>query len=190
MKNLKFIFTILLLSALLFISCNGKKSADNRSENDSVISTVFTVDSLLTSAEQLANKTITVEGECSHLCTHSGKKLFLEGNSEDAMIRAESDKPFRQECINKKVLVTGKLIEEKIDETYLINWEGELAVKADSLTHDGCTTERRAVGQKEIESASDRIADFRTRIAEEKTKSGKDYLAFYHIETANYRVVE
>ena len=152
MKNLKFIFTIL-LSALFLIGCNGKKSEGKGTENDSVITTVFTVDDLLASADQLANKTISVEGDCSHLCTHSGKKLFLEGNSEDAMIRAESDKPFRQECINKKVLVTGKLIEEKIDEAYLTNWEGELAVKADSLTHDGCTTERRAVGQKEIESA-------------------------------------
>lgn len=189
MNNLKFI-PIILFSALFFLSCNGKKSEGKTSEKDSVITTVFKVDDLLASADQLVNKTITVEGECSHLCTHTGKKLFLEGDSEDAMIRAESDKPFRQECINKKVLVTGKLIEEKIDEAYLTNWESELAAKADSLTDEGCTTERRAVGQKEIQSSSDRIADFRTRIAEEEANTGKDYLAFYHIETANYRVVE
>lgn len=189
MKNLKLI-PFILFSVVLFVNCNGKKADGNRSVNDSVVSTVFTVDSVLASADKLVNKTITVEGECSHLCTHSGKKLFLEGTSDDAMIRAESDKPFRQECINKKVLVTGKLIEEKIDEMYLTNWEGELAAKADSLTHEGCTTERRAVGQKEIQSSSDRIADFRTRIAEEKAKTGKDYLAFYHIETIKYRIAE
>ena len=96
MKNYKLI-TLLLLTAAFFVNCDGKKSADNRSENDSVVSTVFTVDDLLTSAEQLINKTITVEGECSHLCTHSGKKLFLEGSAHSVIIRAESDKPFRQE---------------------------------------------------------------------------------------------
>ncbi len=185
MKNYKLI-TLLLLTAAFFVNCDGKKSADNRSENDSVVSTVFTVDDLLTSAEQLTNKTITVEGECSHLCTHSGKKLFLEGSADSVIIRAESDKPFRQECINKRVIITGKLIEERIDEAYLTNWENE----TDTAAHEGCVTEKKAVGQKSIDSVNERIADYRKRIAEEKLKTGKNYLAFYHIETGNYRVVQ
>lgn len=183
-KSILFIF----LAATLLIGCNGKKSDGSKSENDSVITTVFTVDSLLASADQLVGKIITVEGDCSHLCTHSGKKLFLAGSADSVTIRAQSEKPFRQECINKKVSVTGKMIEERIDEAYLVNWENE--IKADTASHDGCETEKKAVGQKGVGDADERIANFRNRIAEEKAKTGKDYLAFYHIETKNYRVVE
>lgn len=189
MKNLKLV-PLILFSVVLFNGCTGKKSDNNNAENDSIISTVFTVDDLLASAEELVDRTITVEGHCKHVCARSGKKLFLEGSADSISIRAEAGKPFRQECINKDVRVTGKLIEEKIDEAYLTSWESELAAKVDSLTHEGCTAERKAVGQKEIKLASDRIADFRERIAEENEKTGKNYLAFYHIETKNYRIIE
>lgn len=187
MKNLKPFFLLVVVVAF-FAGCNGKKAQKNNSENDSVVSTVFTVDSLLTAADQLVNKTITVEGTCTHLCTHSGKKLFLEGSADSVSIRAEAEKPFRQECIDKRVRVTGKLIEERIDEPYLAEWESEINVN--DSTHEGCKTEKNAVGQKNMNSEQQRIDDFRSRIAEEKSKTGKDYLAFYHIETANYRVVE
>ncbi len=80
------------------------------------------------------------------------------------------------------------MVEKRIDEAYLVNWENEL--KADTASHKGCETEKKAVGQKGVGSEKERIANFRARIAEEKTKTGKDYLAFYHIETKNYRVVE
>ncbi|NLO71000.1 MAG: hypothetical protein GX102_08735 [Porphyromonadaceae bacterium] len=185
MRNLKFI-PLFFLSFVFIFSCNGKKSDSSRHGSDAIVNVVFTVDSLLASADQLVNKIITVEGECSHLCTRSGKKLFLEGSSDSLVIRAESEKAFRQECINKKVRVTGKMIEKRIDEAYLAEWESE--IKSDS--HEDCNAEKRSVGQKEIDSDNERIADFRARIAAEKEKNGKDYLAFYHIETTNYRVVE
>lgn len=191
MKNLQLI-PLILFSVVLFSGCNGKKSENKSVEKDSVISTVFTVDSLLVSAEQLVNKTVTVEGDCSHLCVRSGKKLFLEGSSNAVSIRAEADKAFRQECIKKRVRVTGKLIEERIDEAYLADWENEIKAETETETkiHAGCESEKRAVGQKGVNTVNERIADFRTRIAEEKAKSGKDYLAFYHIETKNYRIIE
>ncbi len=178
----------MMFATLIMVSCDGKKTQKNDSKNDSVVSTVFTVDSLLASADMLINKTIVVEGTCTHLCTHSGKKLFLEGNSDSVTIRAESEKPFRQECIDKRVRVKGKLIEERIDEAYLAKWESEIH-QNDSI-HEGCTTEKKAAGQTGINSEEQRIADFRARIATEKAKNGKDYLAFYHIETANYRIIQ
>lgn len=184
MKHIKLI-GIILLSIAFGISCNNKKAADK---------TVLTVDSLLQTAETLVDKTVTVEGLCTHVCTHSGKKLFLEGSDDTKSIRAESDKVFRQECINKKVSVTGKLVEERIDEAYLTNWENEL--KADTTKHGkeegaGCATEKKAQGEKiETNTTDQRIADYRTRIAEEKAKTGKDYLSFYHIQTDSYRIVD
>lgn len=35
-----------------------------------------------------------------------------------------------------------------------------------------------------------RIADFRAKIAERKTATGKDYLSFYYMEASSYEIAE
>ena len=100
---------------------------------------------------------------------------------------------FKPECVNNLVRVTGTLVEDRIDEAYLAEWEREVK---DQLAEQhgegeaGCSAEQQARGESVASSVGERIAGFRTRIADRKAKEGKEYLSFYHVEGGNYEVLE
>ena len=145
---------------------------------------------LLAQAEALAGHEVVVEGVCTHICAHGGKKIFLMGSDDTQTIRVESgnNSAFKNECVNSIVKVTGKLVEDRIDEAYLQAWETKL--KATTSEHGnggGCDTEKNARGETS-NTGLDRIADFRSRIEKRKNNTGKDYLSFYHIEAVSYEI--
>lgn len=92
-----------------------------------------TVDQILTMADQEIDNTVVVEGLCSHICSHGGKKLFSLGATitiQYNTIRVESNDAIgalQSECVNSIVKVKVTLKEERIDEAYLINWEAQIA---------------------------------------------------------------
>ncbi|MFR0835465.1 MAG: hypothetical protein ACLSG8_04160 [Barnesiella sp.] len=51
----------------------------------------------------------------------------------------------------------------------------------------GCETEK-SPGPANVNTFADRMKDYRDRIADRKTKEGKDYLSFYHLETESYEI--
>ena len=186
--NLLLLVTI---SLVFFASCtNNKKTADNDAEL-----TPATVDEILAMAEQEAENVVVVEGVCTHICSHGGKKLFLMGDDDSKTIRVESTDAlgaFKSECVNSLIRVKGKLKEERIDEAYLVKWESEIAEgTAEEHGEDGevCETELQAQGQDSISSAAGSIKDFRTRIAERTETEGKNYLSFYYIEADEYSIL-
>lgn len=197
MRNLFLAFAALAMSVLLF-SCDGKKSADAAAENDSTaVVSVANVDSLLLSAETLVGKNVTLSGLCTHICSHGGKKMFLMGSNDSTTIRVESNEEigaFSKDVVNSMVQVTGKLVEERIDEAYLVNWEAEIAAETADKHGEGdggagCETEKKAQGEKTAKTGDERIANFRKRIEAEKAKTGKEYLSFYHIVAESYKIL-
>ena len=114
------------------------------------------------------------------------------GSSDKYTLRIESGEigKFDQKCVNSIVKVKGTLVEEKIDETYLLKWEETLKKQTQQNHGDsesGCSTEKKARGET-ANSTEARIAQFRKRIAEQKENNGKDYLSFYHIIAENYTI--
>lgn len=179
------------MSAMLFPSCTGnKKAANNDTEK-----TALLVDDILAVAEHEVDKTVTVEGLCTHICSHGGKKLFLMGNDDSKTIRVESNDDlgaFKSECVNSLVRVKGQLKEERIDEAYLLNWENEIeegTAEQHGDDGEGCETEQKAQGQDSVSSEAGRIKDFRNRIAERNDAEGKNYLSFYYIEATEYSIL-
>lgn len=176
----------------LFSACNSN-SANQREQP---VSVVWNIDDLLVSADSLNGELVNVEGICTHVCQHGGKKLFLMGDNEDHTIRVEANEEigqFSQDALNSLVSVTGILTEERIDEAYLVAWEEELkantAEEHGKNTQAGCTTEKKARGENpESDSAAMRIADFRQRIAKRQQEEGKNYLSFYHIVADQYEI--
>ena len=84
------------------------------------------VDNLLADAEKLTGGKVTVEGVCTHICRHGGRKIFLMGTDDTQVIRIEAGEKigsFKPECVNNVVRVTGTLVEDRIDEAYLAEWE-------------------------------------------------------------------
>ena len=48
------------------------------------------VDNLLADAEKLTGGKVTVEGVCTHICRHGGRKIFLMGTDDTQVIRIEA----------------------------------------------------------------------------------------------------
>ncbi len=204
MKKSIFITLAILASTIVYSCGNTKKdTADSEQTNQNVMS----VDQILADAPQLVGDTITVDGVCSHLCKHGGRKAFVLGSNDNQLLRCEAfplmGQPFPPETIHKPIQVTGILKEERIDEKTIGEMEHQYALSQgqnDSSDQFGeeekkeeptgsCDTERAARGQKNLTSLADRIADYRARIAERNEKEGKPYLSFYYLEAISYKII-
>lgn len=199
---MKKISVLSLVAALcvMFVACGG--NSKGASEAPATVS----VDEVLANADSLLGDTIIVEGVCSHLCAHGGKKAFVAGSADSLMLRCEAypimGEPFSKDAIRRPVKVKGILCEERVDEAVLqemIRKNNELMAAAEETgastdsvaTHaeGGCSTERAAKGQRELTSFEERINDFRNKIATRQAKEGKDYLSFYYLQAAGYEIL-
>lgn len=187
MKRILFCVAALAV-AFSSVSCGGNGAAKGAAAVE--------VDALLSGADTLAGRQVTVEGICTHICQHGAKKIFLMGSDDTHVIRIEAGDgigAFDAGCMNNVVRATGRLVEDRIDEAYLADWERRTA-DATAARHgtegDGCETEKRAWGESATASTAQRIADFRARIADRKAREGKEYLSFYHIEGDTYEILK
>lgn len=188
-----------LLSLMLtWTSCgnNTKQSAETSQQKvcADTQSQANDVDAVLAQADLNVGKEITVEGVCTHICKHGGRKIFLMGSDDTKTIRVEGGKmgKFDAACVNNMVRVKGVLCEQRIDEAYLQQWESQVANQTAEQHGDseaGCDTEKKARNEKG-NSPEERIADFRARIAQREAESGKAYLSFYYVEALEYEIVK
>ncbi len=186
------ILVISVVLATAMVSCgnrNAKKSATPEVATESVAA--MDVDALMEQAESLAGQEIEIEAICTHLCSHGATKMFLMGSDDSKTLRVEAAKlgSFDQKCANSIVKVKGILIEERIDESYLQQWEQMEDVEQHGDGEAGCSTEKAARGET-ANTTAERIADFRARIAAREQAEGKAYLSFYFIEAISYEIIE
>ena len=69
------------------VSCNNKAKENQNQESAATVA--LSVDDILAKGDSLVGKTVTVEGVCTHICKHGGKKLFMMGTDDTKMLRAE-----------------------------------------------------------------------------------------------------
>lgn len=202
-KSTLLLFAIVLLGMLYTACSNNNSKNEEATEQTGSIS----VDDLMANAESLVGDTVTIEGVCSHLCKHGGRKAFVAGSNDSLLIRCEAfplmGENFSRESVHKPIEVTGILREQRIDEQAIVEMEqqheaqlknienskGEEAAKEAAEQQSGCDTERAAQGQQNVTSFSERMADYRTKIAARTEKEGKDYLSYYYIDAISYRTL-
>lgn len=195
MKMKKYVVLVVALMAMVNFNSCGNKQQKQHDEASEQLTGAIDVDSLLAAADSLSGQEVTVEGVCTHICKHGGRKIFLMGSDDTQTIRIEAGKvgKFDQKCVNSLVKVTGMLVEQRVDEAYLENWENQLkaatAEKHGDSDAAGCSTEKQARGET-ANSPEQRIADFRKKIAARKARDGKEYLSFYYVEANNYEIQE
>lgn len=182
------------LAAFAMTGCNNNKTSEaDNTQTETIQSSEMEVDRLLAEADSLVGKEITVTGICTHTCKHGARKIFLMGSDDTQIIRIEAGElgAFSQDCVNNIVTVEGILIEQRIDEAYLQEWEtkakAQTAEKHGENREGGCDTEKNARGESG-NSIEERIADFRKRIEAEQEKTGKNYLSFYYVEAKSYEI--
>lgn len=184
---------IILAVALTAISCaceNNDTKHTKEVTKAKPTSEVMDVDTALANAGDLVGKEITLEGICTHICKHAGRKIFLMGDNNSIRIEGGKVGKFEQKCVNSIVAVTGIVMEERIDESYLQNWEVQIAAQKKEVHGDeeeGCDAEKQARKEKG-NTTVERIANFRKQISKSKKDTGKEYLSFYHISANSYEV--
>jgi len=154
------------------------------------------VDELLMNAASLTGETVVVEGLCTHVCAKSGMKLFLQGSDQAHTLRAESDATlgkFDPNSADKQVRLRGKLVEDRIDEAYLQQWEEQIR-ESTLVVHgeegEGCATEQAAEGVAAGSSEMEQVQQYRRQIADRKAAEGKDYLSQYHLAAETVQMLK
>ena len=179
------------ITACLLTSCKSKTTQSATSQSQMSQSQILEVDDILARADSLTGKTFTTEALCTHICAHGGGKIFLMGSDDTKTIRVEAGTKigsFKPETVNNLVRITGKLVEQRIDEAYLTEWEAQVKAQTaekHGTTEQGCASEQKARGEAPANSTN-----FRQRIADRQAKEGKNYLSFYYIEGDTYEIVE
>ena len=67
------------------------------------------------------NKEIKLKGIVDHVCKHGGKKILLVSDDGDAHVFSEER--FNEALMGNEIIVTGVVLEERIDEAYLLKME-------------------------------------------------------------------
>ncbi len=189
----KWSLTLLLGMTLGLASCgdNSNKNKEQASEEE-MTPTALEVDQVLADPDSLVGDTIVIEGICTHICKHGGGKIFLMGSDDTKTLRVEAGESigsFPQETVNSIVRVTGVLVEDRIDEDYLAQWEARIADQAKETQGEaGCAADMKANAEAAANSVLERIANFRSRIAERTEKEGKPYVSLYHMEGLSYEI--
>lgn len=192
MKTKLMMIAAMMAACFTMVSCgNGKKQSQS---TEQVATAAMSIDEVMAKAADLVDQTVTIEGVCTHTCSHGAKKMFLVGSDDSKTLRIEAGElgAFDTKVVNNNVTVKGILKEERIDEAYLVDWENR--VKANTQEHHGngeggCDTEKNARGET-ANTEEGRIADFRAKIAAEKAATGKEYLSFYHVVAESYEINE
>ncbi len=106
------IFTLLIFTA--FLSSCGNSANNESSSKPEVTDAAMKVEfaSLIEDPDSFIGQNIIIEGKVVHVCTHSGKKLFIVGENPDVrlFISAGEDMPkFPMELLGSEVVVEGRI---------------------------------------------------------------------------------
>lgn len=188
MKKTAFLAILAIACVAMFSACGAKTDKTEPQEEEVA---ALSVDEVLANAESLVGDTVTIEGVCSHLCSHGAMKAFVAGTADSIMIRCEANphigQAFPLEMTRHAVQVKGILTEERVDSAVI---EQMLAMSKDAKDHEsGCETERAARGQKNATTFDARIADYRQKIAARQEKEGKPYLSYYYLQALSYDIL-
>lgn len=108
---IKKIFSLSII-ALLVLSCGnkGKKEVSQNAGSSESVKVEFA--KLIANPSEYVGKNISVEGKVVHVCTMSGKKLFITGENPDVRlyVQAGEEMPkFPMELLGSEIIVEGTL---------------------------------------------------------------------------------
>lgn len=121
MKKIAFIF----FCFLIVVACKkeGQKTEIADQEASEVIkkTPLLAIAEFDTKAGDFVSKEVKVKGIVDHVCKHGGKKLLLV--TDDGNVHVTSDTRFDEELVGSEIALNGVVVEERIDEAYLLKME-------------------------------------------------------------------
>lgn len=118
---------ILLVIATVFLvfSCKPEvkkiQETNNLNENEVVETPVLALGEFDSKASDFVSKEIKLKGIVDHVCKHGGKKILLVTDDGDAHVFSEER--FDEALMGSEIMVTGVVLEERIDESYILKME-------------------------------------------------------------------
>ncbi len=176
--------------ALVLFSCGTKQQKENQETTTDEL-TAISVDKVLSNTKDYVEKELVVEGLVNHVCSHSGKRMFILGTNPDETLRITPNEKigvFEKGLEGNTVRIKGVLKELIIDEDYVAQLEKEVAEGMDNeALHDHSGGDH----DEEEESADDsskikQIEQMKADIAQ--SENGFD--AQYWLEASEVEVVE
>ncbi|MDR0414756.1 MAG: hypothetical protein LBH84_05000 [Prevotellaceae bacterium] len=176
-------FTLMLL-ALCAASCGSASVQKNAAATQTAeaetlsASASYDVDSLLTVADSLVGKTVSLHGHVTHTCKHSGRRCFLVGQSKAATIRVEAKEGiggFNRELVGSQIVVKGTLRERRFSQDEIAQMEDSANSK---LEEDGSAEHCQA----ELNSV--------IKMRKWMKEHGKDYYAIYYVDGNEYEALD
>jgi len=149
----KILSVAMICGFLLMVSCQNKTKDQMTTEPTGVDSVqvdslaqaqkyntlpIQTVDELMATIEEQVGQTVRITGLCGHVCHETRRRLFLRSDSTNNMIRCipEDNAPYEIALETQDLLVVGTVVEDRIDEAYLQNWEKELKEAAEKAPEE------------------------------------------------------
>lgn len=132
--------------ALLLTSCgnNTNKNASENNASPASSSEAVQFASLVESPDSYVGKTISVSGKVVHVCTMSGKKMFITGDNPDVRLfisAGESIAKFPMDLLGSEIVVEGT-IEKAASGSMTEGMSAEHQMAADT-----CETEKALANQ-------------------------------------------
>lgn len=177
---MKKILIVAVIAALVF-SCKSEKKMENK-DNLTEVETIEVVETPEISmaefdvkAGNFIDKEIKITGIVDHVCKHGGKKILMV--TDDGDVHVFSDERFDEALMGSEIEVTGIVLEERIDEAYLLKME-EDNIKSHS---EGNSNEQQ------FENKKKHIQQYRDQMSKDSVDHISNYSLQYvsHVEQKN-----
>lgn len=149
----------------------------------------MSVNQALSQLPAKVGKTITVKGTCSHVCSSSGKKIFLRTENGNKTLRFNAGKDidkFSKDAVGKTVTITGVVKENRIYMADLDKLEAKaLEAEKKEKKAEHCTADAKANGENIKDSPVRRLQAQKARLAKQIADGEKEYLVNYNINDCN-----
>ena len=188
MKRILFITAI----AALFAACNSTAENNEQNAQETTAEVVTTtLQELMATPENFVNKELQLEGLVTHVCSHSGKRMFVQNQEGDMKLKITTNEDmaaFDKALEGSNVQVVGVFKEERIDEANVDQMEKELREGQEvEATHDHSHGDghEHATEDEELQTKLDNLNAMR----EEIKSNEKGYISEYWMVCKEYKPI-
>lgn len=148
MKRQIILFVIV---SVIIASCGntGKKEASSKSGTDGISEKVEFA-ALIANPDNYVGKNISIDGKVVHVCTETGKKMFIVGDNPDVRLfvaAGENISKFPMELLGSEITVEGTITKVGLAQADPEKATGEMKEGEMKMGKDSCSTETALAAQ-------------------------------------------
>ena len=171
MKKIVFLLAL----TISFISCKTEtEKVEGVKDTEAIEIPLLAIGEFDAKAGEFVDKEIQINGIVDHVCLHGGKKILMVTDEGD--VHVTSDERFDEALKGSEIILTGVVVEERIDESTCLQMEEDF-IKSHS---EGKTSE------EQLKEQQSHIQEYR----DEMKAENKAYISNYSLKHVNHSKVE